>query len=187
MSEHPAAPVRVAYADALHVKRAGAYRRLAAFVDGAKPDILALATIDPGQALALATRFAMQWAYRGGQALLWNGRYEALQIEQTYLPASFALPIDRRGFLCVEGMLDGSACTLAVTRFHTARSKRIVELRFVRTQLRDRVRALVFASIRAGRIGLSDLGFAHAVGEGCEAIWTRGFSEGSVLPSAFTV
>jgi hypothetical protein len=99
------------------------------------PDLLALSEVDDGDALALATRFDRQWAYRGGQALLWRRRFEASGVHGRYLPAVPLQPFERRGLLHVDGTLDGTALTVFSTRFTESRD-RVRDLRRTRSWIR---------------------------------------------------
>jgi hypothetical protein len=156
--------------------RAGASRELAALLTAQAPDVLALCEIDPGDAFSIATRFALEWAYRGGQALLWSSRFTARDVHDSYLPTPSALPIDRRGFLRVDGAYDGIACSLVTTQISEVRERRIIELRFLRTQLRACApRALLFAQVPEGRIGVRDLGFDEIASDGAQRAFARGF------------
>src|SRR5581483_9148979 len=108
---------------------------LASLVDDARPDVLAVCEIEPGDALSLATRFALQWAYRGRQALFWSARVRADAVHDLYLPRA-GRPFERRGLLRVDASLDGDPCALVATQFASDRGERIPELRFARSQLR---------------------------------------------------
>jgi hypothetical protein len=135
-------------------------RRLAAFVAQTRPHILAVCDIPPGDSLSLATRFDLQWAYRGKQALFWNAAFAPGGVEGEYLPLRAPRLFGRRGFVRVDGMLGDLSLTIAVTQFGRDRRLRIPELRFARTQLRSAHRAAVFfAQFRQRRIGFADLGF----------------------------
>jgi hypothetical protein len=115
--------------------RAGAMRALAEHVSVSKPDLLALSEIDDGDALALATRFDLQWAYRGGQALLWNGRFTHANVYDSFLPAPPLQAFERRGLIRVDGHYDGNDLSLVASRFAADRS-RARDLRFTRGVLR---------------------------------------------------
>jgi len=133
-------------------------RSLASFLAESAPDVMALGEIDAGDALALATRFDRQWAYRGGLALLWNGGVAAHAVHDLYLP--YAPPaIERRGLLRIDGESGGAPLTLVATRFSADRSN-VREMRFARQQARvARGAALVFVTSPPPRIGFADLGF----------------------------
>jgi hypothetical protein len=156
------------------LSRAGAMRALATRIATLEPDVLALCQVDDGNALAIATRFDREWAYRGGQALLWGRRFEADRVYDLYLPASPGRPFDRRALLRVDGRADGTPLTLFATQFSNGRDA-VRELRFVRAGVRAvRDRALLFVSEPVpARAGFGDLGF-ETFHEGDLAIGTRG-------------
>lgn len=151
-------------------------RRLAAFVAQAQPHILAVCDIPPGDSLSLATRFDLQWAYRGRQALFWNAAFAPRGVEGEYLPLPAPRLFGRRGFVRVDGALGDLPLTIAVTQFARERRVRIPELRFARTQLRSAHRAAVFfAQLRERRIGFADLGFHDIAPAGEEQrVYVRG-------------
>ena len=111
-------------------------RKLAAFVAQTTPDFLAICEIGSGDARSLATRFALQWAYRGRQAIMWTPAFTPQKVHDRYLPAPH--PFDRRGFVRVDGTLGDIPCALMTTQFASDRSTRDAQLRFARTQLRAR-------------------------------------------------
>ena len=154
-------------------------RTLAASIAQAAPDVLAVFEIEPGDALALATRFALQWAYRGHQALFWSAAFRAARVRDMYLPAVGALPFERRGFISVEAEYRGRPCVLAATQFSDERRARIAELRFVRGHLRAAAGDAIFcAHLRETRIAVGDLGFRDAVEPpaGAEHVYVRGMN-----------
>ena len=124
-------------------------RSLASFLAEADPDVVSLAGIDSGDALASATRFDRQWAYGDGHALLWKrGRYDARGVSES------------RGVLRVDGACDGAGTALFATHFSSGR-ERVRELRAARDQMRStQGDALLFVSEPHARLGFSDLGFA---------------------------
>lgn len=135
-------------------------RALAESIAQERPGVIAVSEIEPGDALALATRFAMQWAYRGHQALFWSAAFQALRVRDLYLPSQPALRLERRGFLYVEAEFSGRLCALASTQFSEERRARIAELRFARGLLRNTPDDAIFcAHLRESRIGFEDLGF----------------------------
>jgi hypothetical protein len=139
-------------------------RRVAEAIDARTPAIFALQAIDEGDALALATRFATSYAYRGRQALFWNVTFAARQI------------LDRsRGLLRVEGAFAGGRLALVATRLSDDRALRVRELRHVRTVLRATKSAvLLFVSgVVAGEAGFADLGFANLAQSGGALIAAR--------------
>ncbi|MGZ3498087.1 MAG: hypothetical protein ACXWNK_10605 [Vulcanimicrobiaceae bacterium] len=153
-------------------------RSLAAFLAQHDPEIFAISEIDAGDALAVATRFARQWAHRGGQALFWNDAFKARAVHQAYLPFRATKPFGRRALLRVDGSVDGHACSILATQFAESRDQRVPELRFVRKQLRrTRGLALLFAHLPVRRIAFGDLGYIDALGalSGDERIYARGF------------
>lgn len=154
-------------------------RRLAAFVAQTRPQILAVCDIPSGDSLSLATRFDLQWAYRGRQALFWNAAFSPGGIEGEYLPLRAPRLFGRRGFVRVDGALRGLPCTVAVTQFARERRVRIPELRFARTQLRSaHRRAIFFAHFGERRIGFADLGFADLAPAGEEQrMYVRGLED----------
>ncbi len=138
-------------------------RSLAAFLSERNPDIFAICEIDAGDALALATRFERQWAYRGAQAMFWNPRFCATRVVDEYLPFVATRPFERRGLLRVEGSMDGQACTLVATQIALPREARIPELRVLRKTLRAIANAAVlFVHLPIDGRGFSDLGFVRA-------------------------
>jgi hypothetical protein len=153
-------------------------RSLAAFVAEHDPHILAIAEIDAGDALALATRFARQWAYRGRQALFWNGAFVEHAVHELYLPFRAANPFDRRALLRVDGALEGRSCALYATQFARAPEQCVPELRFVRERLCvQHGPAVLFAHQPGRQITFEDLGYVDALGnaDGDERIYARGF------------
>ena len=160
--------------------RAGAMRALAEQVSATTPDLIAISEIDDGGALAVATRFDLQWAYRGGQAILWNARLAPRSVEESYLPP--ALPaLQWRGLLRVDLRIGDVELSVFSTRLATDRS-RIRDLRFVRSVLRrdrmSRAILLVTNPPNRGSAAFTDLGFAARcesdaselllAGRGCE-------------------
>jgi hypothetical protein len=133
-------------------------RSLASFLAESDPDVMALGEIDAGDALALATRFDRQWAYRGGQALLWNARVTAHEVHDLYLPVA-PLAFERRGLLRIDGECDAAPLALFATQFGSDRNN-VREMRFARTHARTAPSlAMMFVTSPLGRIGFSDLGY----------------------------
>jgi hypothetical protein len=134
--------------------------------------------VDPGDALALATRFARGYAYRGGQALLWPTSFVAREVHDRYLPLSPRRPFDRRGLLQVDGAIDGMALTLVATQFSHARESLVRELRFARRVVRSLggYALLVQSGMSplVARIGVRDLGFLELADERGTAVYGRG-------------
>jgi len=115
------------------------------------PAIFSVHGIEEGDALALATRFACEYAYRGRLAIFWNATFAAREI------------VDRnRGLLRVNGTFAGGRLALVARRFSSARASRVRELRQVRTELRTtKSAALLFVTgVVEGETGFADLGFA---------------------------
>lgn len=168
----------MAYVRAYGLVRAGAMRSLAAYVAAHDPAVLAISQIDSGDALALATRFAREWAYRGGQALFWTSAFRASQVRASYLPMNGARPFNRRGFLRVDGRLIERPCSLYVTFLGRARKQRVPEMRFVRAALRANPAAAVAFVHGLAAPGLRDLGFADTSPGDTrhERIYARGFT-----------
>lgn len=154
-------------------------RSLAAFVARTDPTIFAVSEIDAGDALAIATRFVLEWGYRGGQALFWKAPFQSARIYDAYLPFSAARPFERRGILRVAMQAGNKPLTVVATQIGTQRDQRIRELRALRTVLRKVEGAcIVFCVFASGRIDLLDLGLTRAACRGThdEAIYTRGFT-----------
>ncbi|MGA8533554.1 MAG: endonuclease/exonuclease/phosphatase family protein [Candidatus Tumulicola sp.] len=136
-------------------------RALAQCVSALDPDVLALSEVDAGDALAVATRFDRQWAYRGGQAVLWNRRFVAVKVHDLYLPATPLAPFERRGLLRVDGRCDSTELTLFAARFAPARAC-VRDLRFTRSAIRASGAARIVLFLTdppgAGRASFGDLG-----------------------------
>ncbi len=163
-------------------------RKLAGFTAHVNPDILAVCEIGSGDTRSLATRFAMQWAYRGRQALMWKNAFAPETVKARYLPA--ANPFDRRGLVLVDGALHDKPCTLVTTQFASRRAERIAQLSFVRARLEGvRSDALFFASIPVTETHFDDLGFreAGAPDSSNERVYVRGFDSVKVRAVIATV
>lgn len=91
----------------------------------------------PGDALAFATRFDLQWAYRGSQALFWQSAFERAQCTDLYLPLHLRRPFQRRGLVQVHVECAQRAFTITLTQFSPERDVRAIEMQFVRTSLRN--------------------------------------------------
>jgi len=163
-------------------------RKLAAFVAQTTPDFLAICEIGSGDARSLATRFALQWAYRGRQAIMWTPAFTPQKVHDRYLPAPH--PFDRRGFVRVDGTLGDIPCALMTTQFASDRSTRDAQLRFARTQLRAPVHdALFFAVVPSAEMRFDDLGFRDVSPPeaGHERVYIRGLEVVDVRAKFATV
>ncbi|MBV8688995.1 MAG: endonuclease/exonuclease/phosphatase family protein [Candidatus Eremiobacteraeota bacterium] len=151
-------------------------RSLAAFIDRVDPDVLALCEIDAGDALALATRFARQWAYRGSQALLWKPRVHQARVRDAYLPRTPLRPLERRGLLRVATQVGEYPLNLVATQIGAQREQRVRDLRYLRSSLRRiGTQCLLLAVLPDSAIGVGDLGFRKLVsGSDHESIFARG-------------
>ena len=142
--------------------RSGAVRAAAAAIAASDPGFICLHGVAAGDALALATRFARGYAYRGAQAILWTPAFTAREVHDRYLPAAPLRPFDRRGILQVDGGLHGERLSLVATQFSPEREGAIRELRFARRVMRGIEDALVAfvagMSPATRRIGFADLG-----------------------------
>lgn len=163
--------------------RSGAMRSLASFVHDVTPHVMGICEIDAGDALALATRFALEWAYRGRAALFWRAPFRASAVHDRYLPGGAARLFDRRGLLIVDADREGAPCTLAATQLGASRETFVPELRFARSQLRGALPALLFVDMPPYRLDFRDLGL-QAIGEG---IFARGFARAELQAAAATV
>ncbi len=141
--------------------RASGIREFAERIAAEQPAFFAIHGIDAGDALALATRFACGWAYRGGQALFWRDTFTPHDVHDRYLPLAPLRPFDRRGLLEVVGDYVGKPLALIAAQFAKDRS-RVRELRFVRRELRTlpgRTLLFVAGHDETERIGFRDLGY----------------------------
>lgn len=133
-----------------------------------KPEIFCLHGIDAGEALALATRFDCDWAYRGGQALFWKPTFVPHEVHDRYLPSPLLRPFERRGLLEVDGERAGRPLTLIGTQLSSDRAH-VREIRLVRTIARKAVgpAILFIAGFDAAthHYGFADLGL-HAIAPG---------------------
>lgn len=175
--------INVAYVRARGLVRTGAMRELAEFVDSAKPTAMGVCEIDAGDALSLATRFALQWAYRGRQALFWRMPFRAHAVHDRYLPVRAARLFDRRGLLIVDADASGEPCMLAATQLRSERESFVPELRFARRHLRGLARALLFADMPQHQRGFADLGYAQVA----DGIFVRGFTAEMLEPVTATI
>ncbi len=137
-------------------------RDATAVISVRSPVVFSVHGIDEGDALALATRAAAGYAYRGRQALFWNPTFGAREVLDRYLPGAPLRPFDRRGLLQVDGFFLGANVSLVATQFAEDRATRIRELRFTRTVLRATKRStlLFVTGVVEGEPGFADLGFA---------------------------
>jgi hypothetical protein len=158
-------------------------RELAAFVDSCTAHALGICEIDAGDALSLATRFALHWAYRGRQALFWKTPFRAHAVHDRYLPVRAARLFDRRGLLIVDAELDGAPCMLAATQMSAQREGLVPELRFARKHLRGDRRAVLFVDMPVYRVDFTDLGFSRIA----DGVYTRGIFAESLRAAVATV
>lgn len=137
---------------------------------------MAIAEIDAGDALAMATRFDREWAYRGAQALLWKRTFTAHDVHDLYLPAPVLRPFDRRGLLRVDGDYAGANLHVFATQFAADRNG-IRDLRFARNAVRSVTGdVLLFISDPvASRVGFTDLGLQTLIANGGLAVCARGY------------
>lgn len=175
--------MRVAYVRARGLVRTGAMRDLASFVDAKNLQVMGICEIDAGDALSLATRFALQWAYRGRQALFWKAPFRVHAVHDRYLPVRVPHLFDRRGLLIVDADIEGEPCMLAATQISAEREGYVPEMRFARSHMRGAQRALLFAELPDYGIGFADLGFAQIA----HGIFARGFSSGELRAESATV
>ena len=149
---------------------------LAALFAAADPDIAALSEIDAGDALAMATRFDREWAYRGGQSLFWKRHVTAHAVHDLYLPMSALRPFDRRGLLCVDAEGDGGALHVFATQFAGDRTA-ARDLRFARSAVRGVAGdvLLFIAEPGSSRVGFGDIGLTSVKPAQALAMWARGF------------
>jgi len=156
---------------------------LAALVDETDPHVLAVCEIDAGDAFALATRFAREWAYRGSQALFWKKPVSAHAVHDIYLPFALQRPFARRGLLRVAAEDARGAVALFATQFAAERGIAVPELRFARAQMRGAEgRLLAFAQVSRRGIGIQGRGIetlAYDEGGGLR-ICARGFAAARV-------
>jgi len=128
-------------------------RFIAQIVAARQPAYFSVHGIDDGDALALATRTAFDYAYRGRQALYWGPAFTARKVHDAH-----------RELLHVNGIVlfAGVQLALLAAQFSQDRAARVRELRFVRNALRKIKRAaLLFAAgVVSGEVGFGDLGFA---------------------------
>lgn len=126
----------------------------------------------------MATRFALQWGYRGGQAVFWNPAFVAGPIRDTYLPFSPLRPFERRGLVRVDLQLASANVGVFATQIGPGRDQRIREWRYVRNALRDTAGpALVLCVLPQARASLSDMDFMRVGCRGVddECVFARGF------------
>ncbi len=160
-------------------------RSVAEAIAARDPDVVCVHGIDPGDALALATRFARGYAYRGSQALLWKPAFVASEVHDRYLPGIALRPFDRRGILQVDGAVGHRHCSLVATQFSHERDAYIREVRFARRVVRsiDGAVAVFVAgmtpAVRA--IGFADLGIRDLTFEDGVLIGGRGAGGSSAI------
>jgi hypothetical protein len=125
-------------------------RAAAEEIDARTPAMFSVHGIEEGDALALATRFACDYAYCGRVAIFWNATFAAREI------------LDRhRGLLRVSGTFAGGRLALVARRFSSTRASRVRELRQARTIVRaTKSPTLLFVTgVVEGETGFADLGF----------------------------
>ena len=139
------------------------------------PSIFCVHDVGEGDALKLARRFDRNYAYRGGQALFWDGTFAASEVLDRYLPATPVRPFVRRGLLQVNGMFGGRYVALIATEFDAERAARVREVRFARSVLRSIAGdALLFVKGLAPKhVGFRDLGFTKIAGDEGRTIYKR--------------
>jgi hypothetical protein len=168
-----------------NLARPGALRVVAEAIAASDAVVICLHGIDPGDALALATRFARGYAYRGAQALLWSQAFIAREVQDRYLPVAPRRPFDRRGILQVDGAFAGATLSLVATQFAAEREASLRELRFARRVIRSIVGiAVVFVAgmtERTRRIGFADLGATECAHDGDLSICSRGTQLGASI------
>ena len=135
-------------------------RALAESFAARKPAIGAVSEIAAGDALAIATRFDRNWAYRGAMALFWTEAFKAHEVHDRYLPMPGLNPFERRGMLEVRGEYQGKPLTFIAAALSHDKS-RIREIRFLRSALRavggDVVLLLTGYGEKKERIGFTDI------------------------------
>jgi hypothetical protein len=153
-------------------------RAVAKAIAARDPAVTCVHGTTSGDALALATRFALNYAYRGSQALLWKPLFVADEVQDRYLPALPLRPFDRRGILQVDGRIGAQRVALVATQCSIERDAYVRELRFARRVVRSI--GIPVAAFVAGvtpavhRIGFSDLGLQEAAYDRGVLIAVRG-------------
>ncbi len=153
-------------------------QRFAAFVDDADPDILAVCEIDAGDALALATRFTREWAYRGAQALFWRAPVRAQVVHDLYLPYVLQRPFDRRGLLRIDAEDASGPLAIFATQFAPDRTAAIAEVRFANKHVQEaalRTVAFVQGGSTPALVGRGVVTIAEDEASGLR-LYTRGFT-----------
>lgn len=112
-------------------------RSLAQFLADTDPDIFALCEIDAGDALAVATRFARQYACRGGQALFLKSSVEITAARDEPLPLWGGRPFDRRAVLWVQGRYGERGVSVLTAKIASGREQRSAEIRHIRNVARS--------------------------------------------------
>ncbi|MDQ6827010.1 MAG: hypothetical protein M3Z14_07430 [Candidatus Eremiobacteraeota bacterium] len=111
-------------------------RSLAQFFASTDPELFALSEIEPGDALALATRFVRQYAHRGGQALFLKDGMEIIDVRDEYLPIWPARPFDRRGIVAVQARYGTTLVYMLTVKLASGRDQRAAEVRHLRRMVR---------------------------------------------------
>lgn len=157
------------------LRRPGATRWLAETLARHDAGIACAHGIDAGDALALATRCDRKWAYRGGEAIFWQGALHVRAIHHRDLPFAVRRPFARRGMLHVEGRYDDGPLEIFATSLAADRGTRIRDLRFLRRVVRAAGgTAVLFVGNGASARGrFADLGFGEAASDDYNVIVVR--------------
>ncbi len=111
-------------------------RSLMQFLARTDPEIFALCEIDAGDALAVATRFVRQYAYRGGQAVFLRNSVDITAVRDDYVPLWPGRPFDRRGVVWVQARYGSRRVSVLTAKLASGREQRAAEIRHVRTIVR---------------------------------------------------
>lgn len=174
----------VALVNARDLLRTGSMRALAEYLARKKPAVAAISRIGAGDARSLATRFGLQWVYRGRQALFWDQRFSAIRVDTAYVQAR--LPLRRTGLIEVEGMLAEERCTLALTEVASESAAAQLDS-VVNRLLLHSPRALVCIRCHPPAIALAQRGLARMTPEQDLQVFARGFDPGGVEAVTATI
>ena len=164
--------------------RTGSMRALAQYVASKTPAVLAVSGIGAGDARSLATRFGLQWVYRGRQALFWDQHFTATRIDTAYVQARS--PLRRTGLIEVHGMLSNEQCTLAVT--HIAAESAPVQLdSVVKRLLLHGARAVVCIRSHRPASALIARGLTVVTPPQELQVFARGFDRGAFAAVTATI